>query len=631
MAVVMSYLTGNHSIFATGGGLNRGSGSEHAFADPFQDIASTQMPTTMRSVLFWSEAIWTVMGTYRVAMERIVSYFLTSIEVSGELDEDERKKYMSYLSDDLAMMTQLSLVLRDRMCYGNAFCSVLVPFRRYLRQPHTGDFFPLAEVYNEKVFNFKFTSNFEFEATCPKTGWRGVWLVDDRPRADNDKIIFKRWSPHEIELLYDPYSGDVDYLWRIPEYYKTMVREGNLFHLERVSKQVLRAIKENRLFRFHRDAIYHLKEPTLAGLVNMGWGFPRSLTNFRQIWYVQVLRRYNEAIAMDYLVPLRLITPAQPPGTARGFDPLSITPAPDFKAAVRNMLVSRRKDPAGWHTLPFPVNYQMLGGDAKQLVPTELIENAYDVLLNETGTPVEFYRGSMTTPAHQAPMALRLFESTHWQIVAEANSLLQWTCGKLASILSWSPVKCMLQRVTLADDMQKHMSALQLMMSRELSGTAGLRTLGYDWETEQRRMASEARMQQELAARAKEEMDQAGFGAEVAKGFNPVTGAGPGGAPPEGGDPQQGAAGQPGAEAAMGAGNTPVSTYIQSLGPDVAITPQELQAVAFNMAQELFGLPEGVKDSELRTLKQYNPTLHAVVRQRMDAIRQEARNAGQPL
>lgn len=631
----MSFGYGQDSIFASGGGPNT---LQHdvSFADPFRDLATTHMPTSMRSVLFWSEAIWTVMGTYRMAMERIVSYFINDVELSGKLSDDEREKYLDFLLNRLNILAELSLAMRDRMCYGNSFVSLLVPFRRFLRCPETGDVYPLHEIHKEKIFNFEFTSGFDFVATCPKTGWRGPWIVEDKPREESEHLIFKRWSPHEIEILCDPYTNEVSYLWRIPDYYKQMVREGNLFHLERTSKQVLLAIKHNRLFRFNKEAIYHMKEPTLAGIVNMGWGIPRSLTNFRQLWYIQVLRRYNEAIAMDYLIPFRLITPATT-NTKEGItDPMSMMNGGDFRAQVRSLITRRRKDPAGWHSLPFPVNYQMLGGDAKQLVPTDLIEQSYDILLNETGTPVEFYRGSMQTNAHQSPMALRLFESTHWALVSEANRLLQWVCDRISDVMSWERVKGSMRRVTLADDMQKQMAALQLMMSQSISGRTGLQAVGLDWDLEQRRLTEEARKQQELAARAKEEMDQAGFAAEVAKGMDPVTGQ-MAGQPPQGGDPSQGGAAMqggappsgPGAPSAMGAGNLPVTEYIQSLGPDVAVTPNEMQAVAQQIANDLLGKPEGVKDSELRKLKQAHPTLHAVVRSMMDDMRRQARMSGQ--
>jgi hypothetical protein len=603
--------------------------SGSGFGDPYNDIATTQMPTTMQSALWWSEYIWTINGTYRMAMERIVSYFITDLELGGDASDDEKNKYHDYLNKKMNVLSFLSILMKDKLCYGNGFTSILVPFRRFLQCPKTGDMYPLKVVYEN--FNFDFSPDFEFVATCPKTGWRGPWVVIDKPREESDQLVLKRWSPHEIEILHDPYTDEVSYLWRIPEHYKRLVREGNLFHLERVSKQVMEAIKHNKLFRFNHDTIFHMKEPTLAGIRNMGWGLPRTLINYRQLWYIQVLRRYNEAIALDYVIPFRLITPAPGPGSAAGGvmtqDPMSIFSAGDYRSQIRNMINRRRRDPAAWQVLPFPVNYQMLGADAKQLAPTELITQGYDTLLNETGTPVEFYQGNLSLQA--APVALRLFESTHRQLVTDANNFLQWLVDGISRIMSWELVDCSLKRVTIADDMQKQMSALQLMMGQQLSGTSGLKAIGYDWETEQKLIADEARKQQEMQARQQEEMQQAGFAAEIAKGMNPMQQQG--GAPPQGGGaPPQGGGNPPGpdAQSAMGAGGTPVSTYIQSMGPNVPITPNDLQAAASQLAQELIGLPESVKDSELRKLKQYNPTLHSIVRAKLDEIRQQFRLQG---
>ena len=49
--------------------------------------------------------------------------------------DEEKKKYSEYLTDQLHALPFLNLMMRDRMCYGNAFASVVVPFRRFLQCP----------------------------------------------------------------------------------------------------------------------------------------------------------------------------------------------------------------------------------------------------------------------------------------------------------------------------------------------------------------------------------------------------------------------------------------------------------------------------------------------------------------
>lgn len=612
--------------------------AEH-FPDPFLDMASLAMPSSMKSVLQWCEYIYMSQGTYRTAMERILSYFLTDIEIRDASD-DEKDKWMEFLRDILHIISTTQSILRDRMCYGNGFGSIQIPFRRMLSCPKCGVTFPLKVVYeNRDSFSFSW-DDMEFNASCPRcktgSGYRGPWKTKDEPDDLEKKLKIKRWSPHEIEMVHCPFTDDVSYLWRIPEDYKRLVRQGHLFHLERANMDVIRAIKYNQIFKFHPDVLYHMKEPTLAGIRNRGWGLSRVLTNFRQIWYVQVLQRYNESIALDYVIPFRVITPVARSGSANAgggtvTDALMSVNMGDFMGTVRGMLRKRRRDPAMWQTLPFPIQYQALGGDASQLAPVDLMNQGIERLLNDAGTPVELYKGTLQLQA--APVSLRLFESQWHHLVHDANMWLQWVVRQVSQVLSWEDVDARLQRVTHADDMQKQMAVLQLMMSQQVSGSTALSMMGLDWGQEQQQLGEEARKQQEIQARIQEEMEQAGFAQQIAKGqaggpmapTQAQAAGGAGGAPPAGGDPAA-AGGTP--EAAMMAGSGPVTGYLDSMGQNANTTPEDMMAEADSLAQQLLGLPESIKDSELRKLKQANPVLHSLVRQRMDQIRQDARTQG---
>ena len=68
------------------------------------------------------------------------------------------------------------------------------------------------------------------------------------------------------------------------------------------------------------DAIYHMHAETLAGLPIKGWAIPPIMPNFRLAYYIQLLRRYDEAIALDFIVPFRILFPDQ--GGPQGQDPL---------------------------------------------------------------------------------------------------------------------------------------------------------------------------------------------------------------------------------------------------------------------------------------------------------------------
>ncbi len=284
------------------------------------------------------------------------------------------------------------------------------------------------------------------------------------------------------------------------------------------------------------------------------------------------------------------------------------------------MIERRRYDPASMQILPFPVNYQLFGADANQLAPRDLLDQGTETLMNEIGTPIELYNG--TLQLQTAPPALRLFESTFHSLVHDSNAFLRWLGKQVSQILSWEAVNARMKRVTIADDLEKLMMAAQLMMSQQLSGTSVLRDFGYNWRQEQKQIAEEAQYQAELQARNQEEMQQAGFAQQVAKGQ-----AAPGGAPAPGGDssqaaPQGGDPSQAGAAPPQG----PVSQYLGSMGPDTPVTPQDQIAVAQSIATDLLGLPEGVKNSELRKLKIANEPLYASVKEKMAQMRRDVRS-----
>jgi len=635
------------SLDPTGGWSNTLRGSEH-FPNPFFDMASLAMPEANKNALQWCEYIYQANGTYQMSQKRINAYFLTDLEVgalssTATIGEDEKEKWDYQLNDVMDIKGTERSMDDEVSCYGNSFASINVPFIRFLMCPKKGCgcVYPLRTVFENPSFKFVFT-NYEFHATCPKCRYKGAWDYKDEPDNRPEKLTIKRWSPHQIHILHCPFTEEVQYYWRIPEDYKQLVRQGRLFHLERVSKPVLEAIKRNQLFKFAPGVIYHMKEPTLSGIANRGWGISRLITNFRQVWYVQVLHRYNEAIALDYVVPFRLITPGSKGGSAQASgqtrDPLLTTHMGDFMGQVRRMLRERRRNPATWHTLPYPVEYQALGGEATQLAPRELLDQGLETLLNAAGTPVELYKGTMQLQT--APVSLRLFEATWYHLVHQNNAFLRWVVERIAQILSWEAVSVRHKRVTHADDMQRHMAVLQLMMSQAISQTTGLKALGIEWNDEARLKAEESRRSGEIEAEVQKEMEQSAFGDQIASGAPPggappggapPGGAPPGGAPPGGGAPA-GGGGQAGAQpqidpaTGMPMQQGPVTGMIMS--GNVPQTPDDMMAQAESIAQQLLGMPESQKDSELRMLKQKNEVLHSLVKAKIDEIRGQAKTQG---
>ena len=609
------------------------------FPDPFLDMASLAMPDTMQYALRWCEYIFMSNGTYRQATDRVLSYFITDLEIA-DAGDDDKEKWRSFLDETIDIKNMLHVVGLDAMCYGNSFTSVIPTFKRYLSCPKCGFEAPLGKIYNEPTFKFRW-ANYEFNASCPKCQFAGKWRHIDRRTTEDEGFRIKRWNPHEMELLWDPLTEQVSYIWKIPEDYRKMIREGHLFHLERANWEIIQAVKHNNYMLFDKDVIYHMKEDALAGLRNRGWGISRVLANFRQAWYVQVLHRYNEAIALDYVIPFRLITPV-PGDKTTGMDVLLNMNAGDFMGSVMSMIRRRRKDPSAWFSLPFPVQYQALGGDATKLAPKELLDQGLDTLLNAIGVPAELYKGSLTLQS--APAALRLFESSWSTLPHNLNGWIRWVIKQVAQLLNWHKVTAKLMRVTHADDVQRQMSKLQLMMGGQISQSTGLKSVGLDYRDETQRMMEDQRFSAEQQAKLQEEMEhasqmeqmamppQAGQPGQPPAGGQPGTAPGGAGAPagaapaPGGGSgPAQG--GQQQQMGAMGMAQQSVTANLPT-GPNQQTTPQEMQSRADYVASQIMSMGESQKDSELIKLKKVDPTLHSLVSAKIDEYRNQAKTQG---
>lgn len=593
-----------------------GSRGAEGLPDPFCDISALTMPSTMVDALRWCERIFERMGVYRSGIERIIAYFITEVSVEGD-DRKEKKRYRDYLYEELNIKSHLIEASLDFFFYGNYFGSGLIPIKRYLACPQCGLERPLSTIKQQRsVFSYQW-SNFEFNMRCPRCTKRGPWMHRDRRSSDGSGLILKRWNPYEIEIIFDPLTERCSYVWKIPADYRDQIRRGDMCVLETANWEIIQAVKESKWLEFEDGFVYHMKEKRLAGQINRGWGISKALTNFGVAYYVQMLHKYNEALALDYVVPFRVITPEITGGPIES-EPSYKLGLSTFAARVNSMVRARRNDPTRWNVLPFPIKYQALGGDATAFTPKDLLDQGYDVLFNSIGCPIELYKGTLT--AQGAIPALRIFESHHTHFRDQLIDLLAFYSKVISSRKQWQPVKLTLDKPTHADDIQRQTTQLQLGLNQQISQTTALRALGIDWEEEQRRKAEETQITNEIANKSQEEADQqaaaqqvASQGAITASSLLQQPGAAPGGQP-------GGAAG--GAPAAAGADPT------QSFQLGNPKTPEEYMATGNSIAQQLLTMDETSRKRQITAIKSQNPVLGRVVLDALEKIRYDARMQG---
>lgn len=566
--------------------LSGGQAGEVAFSQPFSDYSSKLMPRRLGQAFRWAEMIWNRMDTYRQGIQKIVRYFLTEVDLLGVTPEELQR--WKKLLRRIGLQNILALIGDDFLSYGNSISSVIFPFSRNLICPRCHLSLPASRVnYRYKDGQFSLSS-------CPRCAFRGVFTPQDVRDPDEEHINFKRWDLHEINLLFNPITGATEHIWKIPSDLRSSLRQGERFYLDTTPIEIIRAAAEDEDLLLNRRLVKHLKIGNLAGVKTGGWGIPPILASFSQIWYTQLLRRFNEAVALDYLFPMRVLTPAAPtapPGS--GEDPLRSFVQPGlFEDKVMSMIKDRRRDPTAWFALPFPLQYGPVGGEGLQMLQPALIEQANGDLLSGQGVPMEFYRGNLRWRGD--PAAIRLLEKTWEHFTSAMNDWLDWALDLVASATDRGSVDARLKSPSMFDDFIRKRLLLELAAEGRVSEQTAYEEWGINLRQETRNLVAEERLRQEEFAKAAPPQ-----GAPGEAPMSPLAV----GAPTEGGMPGGGAAAMPATMAAM-------------------------HAQAEEIANYMFGLPDSLKRSQLIELKRSNRTLHALVAQKMEDLRRQQNLVG---
>lgn len=539
------------------------------FPNPYFDIANTFLPRDIKKTFQWCEYIFFTNGIIRSATMRIAQYFVTEIKYLTEKNKntDDIKDILEKKVNVKEFLISTGI---DVLVYGNSFTAIYLPFKRYLTCGKCG--LRMAAEKIDYVFN-----NFKFNGRCLKCEESVEFKPDDQRDKNPAHINFIRIDPKQIEINYDIYSGKSEYYWMIPQEIIAAIQNTqyvNKLLLNNIPLDILECIEKKQIYKINKEYIFHIKNPTIAG-VSPQWGFPSYLTIMKNNYYTAVLKRANEAIALDFVVPFRTISPGQSSPNA---DPISMFSMKQFVSEMKQMVARHKQDPVDFQIAPFPLNYQAFGAEKKALDLTGEIKLSNEEQLHSLNYPAELFYNSLQVQA--MPTALRLFENSWSHLVTGFNGLLQWITDNICSYLNKEQTKVELTKVSIADDIEKRQVLLQLAASQQLSMITALKSYGIDYKEEQKNLAYQNKVLNEIKTDMMADMRNEATMAE-----------------------------SPGA----------------NLGQMPASSPFDIISQGSQLAQNLLSMPYEMRRSQLLSIKQQNPTLHAVTLQKMKEMRGASR------
>lgn len=565
-------------------------------SDPFLLPSSASYPSSIENAFdFMLYAYYTV-GTYRQASKRTTAYFVTDLTYSDRGDRSEQKWMRDFMLEGLNLKTHLMEMGEEYGCYGNSINWIYFPFDRHLVDMR-GDFrreyalarFP-AEHVTFSLDRLQYQVPDPLDEHKPLNKRKKVWLdFFDRQSTDVSRISLRKNDPRNMHIHLQDLSGRKMFVWRIRQepWYKYL-KSGNLFWVNDTPLQILEAARRDEDFVFGENQVFHLKASSVSGVsANSGWGFSDVLACYRELHNVLVYRRIDEAIGLDYMMPLRIFSPNVGPNAVQ--DAGMFGNLQQFRRELTNMISTYREDPFAMFATPFPISYQEANASGKALVPSENLEFAETRLLDAAGFPAEFYRGTLKVDVI-AP-TLRIFENQHHPLSSGLNQFVKWVATSVSQYLSQDLTIPHLERPTLVADLERRSMLLSLAASGEVSRQTAWRSIGLDNPMEEKRL----RIQEDIEFDRESRTSQTAYEREISRGSI-------------GAATQEGAAGA----APAGGGMTPVDRI------------NEAQATAAEWAEVDVGSRRKLMDQVRAT----DPQMFALAKQKLEEIRAEGERQG---
>ena len=554
---------------------------------------------------------------------KLAEYPVTDIIIDHE-NPKVKRRWMEYFHDHLqyrAFQVESGL---DYFCYGNGMNSVSFPFQKYLTCAACG-----WTERADKTRRFWTFTNLEFRLQCPRCGHNGTATPRDHYYRNASGIRLLRWNVEDVEINYNDISGESTYFYTVPGPLRNDILIGKKDVVQDVPQIFIQAIKQRKGVVFSKDNLFHLKRPTLAWQ-DRGWGTPLILPVLKDTFYLQIMKKAQEAVLLEHIVPLRLIFPQAASGTSDPFTTINLV---DWRDQVAAEIARWRYDNNYIPIMPLPLGQQSVGGDGRALLLFNEMQTLSEHIIMGMGVPREFLMGGMSYAGTNVSM--RMLENSFLNYVGRHRLMARWVMKMVAHFMGWPEANIRFKPFKMADDLQRKAYLFQLNQAGKVSDQTLLADADLEQEEEDDIMIREtdkrleATKKQQLAmaevqgesqvimmkmqAKAQEAMAAAQQGPQA-----PGEPGGPEGMMQGGAPPMQGA---PAPEGAMAAAQSPLNAS-QNMGvsPEQAAQPgapmgADLMQLAQGYAQQIAQFPPEQQEQALNAIAAQSPELAQLVQQ----------------
>lgn len=536
------------------------------YPSPFFDVAHTYLPVTVKQLFKWCRYYFLTNPLINATVFKLSEYPITDIIIEHESPE-VRRRWTEYFHDHLRYRGQQVEFGLDYHCYGNSCTSLGFPFKKYLycRSCNWRDDASKCRA------NWIFTS-YQFRLTCPQCNYVGDAHAQDYYYKNASGIKVIRWNPEDIEITYNDITGEHTYFYTIPAVVRNDIVIGRKDIVESVPQVFIQAMRESKGVIFSKENFFHMRRPTLA-TQDRGWGTPMLLPVLKDTFYLQLMKKAQEAVLLEHVVPLRILFPQAGSGSS---DPYTTINLMDWRDQISAEIARWRYDSNYIPILPLPIGTQTIGGDGRALLLTGEIQQWSEQIINGMQVPIEFIKGGLSYAGTNVSM--RMLENAFLGYIIRQKQQARFIMKQVAAFMGWPEVKLRFKPFKMADDLQRKAYRFQLNAAGKISDTTLLADDDLDQDEENQLMIRETDARIEATKKQQLAMAQVQGEAQLvmakfqvkAQQVQQAAMVAPA-APGEPGDGAQGAApmgGDPSAAGGAGASQQQMPAELQVMGPN---------------------------------------------------------------
>jgi len=486
---------------------NRASGAMD-YPSPYFDIASTFLPSSIKELLEYCRKYFLMDPLINAVVHKMAAYPIRKLIYNAE-SQELRNQWKTLFEDVLDIRTFQIEAGLDRNTYGNCFISVSFPFHKWLSCSHCGN---QARADDKRMQDKWRYVGHKFRLKCPSCNTEGTAFAKDYYYRSYQDIRLVRWSPENINIRQNQLTGHKELIYELDKATRSDISMGKKSLVSALPNIYLEAVKKRKKVRLNPNAVFHMKRASISHPTMMddweGWGMPMILPVLKQLFYLQVLRKGNEAIATEYVVPLRVLFP-QPGSTTS--DPFTTVNLQQWKQQIEEEIKHWRRDHNYIPVMPLPVGNETIGGTGRALMLHQDIRITSEHVLAGMGVPQEFIFGGISYSGSN--VSLRQIENEMIGYLEELDGLVRFVRSRVSAHMGWAQIDIGREDFKMGDDLQRSSLKFQYNQAGKLSDQTLLEDIGEDvFEEEQRKLVE---LKRQIESNKRQQIAQAAIAGEA--------------------------------------------------------------------------------------------------------------------